>query len=88
MKLPARGIPHLFKAWDALAAKIRAHHRVTVFLDFDGTLVPLRNMPDDVQLDLAVRSTLEALVCRANTVVTRPPHTALTAERMRRLSSG
>jgi trehalose 6-phosphate phosphatase len=61
MKPPARGVPHLFTQWDRIAARIREHDRVTVFLDFDGTLVDIAPRPNLVRLKSKARSILRRL---------------------------
>jgi trehalose 6-phosphate phosphatase len=65
MKSPARRsfqpAPHFLKSWEAIADKIRRHKRVTVFLDFDGTLVNIRPRPDQVRLEPAARKILRRL---------------------------
>ncbi len=57
----SKGIPHLLKIWSDVAKKIRAHPRVTVFLDFDGTLVDIVPRPDQVRLTPAARKILRRL---------------------------
>ncbi len=58
---------------DASFATIRQQiataRSLVLFLDFDGTLVPLRSFPDEVELDPAVRSTLASLATRPDTMV-------------------
>jgi trehalose 6-phosphate phosphatase len=61
MKPPARKIPNLLKNWDGIAQKIRRHGRVTVFLDFDGTLVDIAPRPELVRLAPAARKILQRL---------------------------
>ena len=67
----ARGVPHLLAQWDRLAAKIRTHPRVVVFLDFDGTLVDIAPRPEKVRLTPTARRTLQRLArhSRATLVV-------------------
>ena len=67
----ARGVPHLLAQWDRLAAKIRTHPRVVVFLDFDGTLVDIAPRPEKVRLAPTARRTLQRLArhSRATLVV-------------------
>ena len=50
-------------------AQIARSRALVLFLDFDGTLAPLRDYADQVELDPAVRGTLEILACRADTLV-------------------
>jgi trehalose 6-phosphate phosphatase len=61
MKPAARKIPNLLKNWDAIAKEIRRSGRVTVFLDFDGTLVDIVPRPEMVRLTPAARKILERL---------------------------
>jgi trehalose 6-phosphate phosphatase len=61
MRPPGRGVPHLLSQWDRVEARIRAHSRVVVFLDFDGTLVAIAPRPDQVRLTSASRGILERL---------------------------
>src|ERR1700693_5584119 len=49
---------HLFRSWNRVNRRLRAGRTIALFLDFDGTLTPLRPRPEDVQLDEATRSTL------------------------------
>jgi trehalose-phosphatase len=52
---------HLFHSWNHVARRLRAGRTIALFLDFDGTLTPLRLRPEDVQLDEATRNTLSRL---------------------------
>jgi len=52
---------HLFQSWSHVARRLRAGRPIALFLDFDGTLTPLRPRPEDVWLDEATRSTLSHL---------------------------
>lgn len=52
---------HLFQSWSHVARRLRAGRPIALFLDFDGTLTPLRPRPEDVWLDEATRSTLSQL---------------------------
>jgi len=61
MRQPARGVSRLLPQWNRIAAKIRAHSRVVVFLDFDGTLVAIAPRPEQVRLTPAARSILRRL---------------------------
>jgi trehalose 6-phosphate phosphatase len=71
MKPPVRKIPHLLKKWDSVAKKIRKHRRVTIFLDFDGTLVEIAPRPELVRLAPPARKILRRLAShpRATLVV-------------------
>jgi trehalose 6-phosphate phosphatase len=53
--------PHLFRHWAEVAARLRSAPRIALFLDFDGTLTPLRRRPEDVVLDPATRRRLADL---------------------------
>jgi trehalose-phosphatase len=52
---------HLFRSWNRVNRRLRAGHPIALFLDFDGTLTPLRPRPEDVWLDESTRSTLTRL---------------------------
>jgi trehalose-phosphatase len=52
---------HLFKSWSHVIRRLRSRRTIALFLDFDGTLTPLRPRPEDVSLDEATRSTLSHL---------------------------
>jgi trehalose-phosphatase len=49
---------HLFHCWNHVAGRFRRSRTIALFLDFDGTLAPLRPRPDDVWLDAGTRRTL------------------------------
>lgn len=55
-------IPHLFDFWDQISGRIRAADDIRLFLDFDGTLVPYRDAPEDVKLSGPSRRALARLV--------------------------
>ena len=52
---------HLFSCWNEVAERIRRASAIALFLDFDGTLSPLRPRPEDVQLSGATRSIVATL---------------------------
>ena len=52
---------HLLDCWPQVEKRLRAAKGVALFLDFDGTLVPLRPRPKDVRLDGATRRLLQRL---------------------------
>lgn len=57
--------PHLFDRWAEVAEGIRFAPRVVLFLDFDGTLTPLRRRPEEVRpLGIALRRLLHRLARR------------------------
>jgi len=66
MKRPVRQIPDLLKDWDRIEEKIRGNGRVTVFLDFDGTLVDIAPRPELVHLTPVARKTLRRLARHPN----------------------
>jgi trehalose 6-phosphate phosphatase len=69
MKPPVRRIPDLLKDWDGIGKKIRRNGRVTVFLDFDGTLVDIAPRPELVRLTSTARSNLGCLARHPNATV-------------------
>jgi len=52
---------HLFHSWNRVARRLRAGRPIALFLDFDGTLAPLRPRPEDVWLDQETRTSLTRL---------------------------
>jgi trehalose-phosphatase len=56
-----RGSRHLFDRWAGVSRRLRHAEHIALFLDFDGTLAPLRLRPGDVRLDAAVRKAVERL---------------------------
>jgi trehalose 6-phosphate phosphatase len=52
----------LFRSWSQISARIRKSEHILLLLDFDGTLTPLRDRPDQVVLGHAMRQTLQRLV--------------------------
>jgi trehalose-phosphatase len=57
------------QAWPKIRAQLRSGDRWALFLDFDGTLVKLRNRPGDVTVPLGVRQVLQRLVRNPNVLV-------------------
>ena len=56
------GACHLFDCWPQVVRSIRSAKRLVLFIDFDGTLVPLRRRPSNVKpLDLVSRRILRWL---------------------------
>ena len=54
-------VRHLFDDWSQVASRLRLAPVIAVFLDFDGTLTPLRARPEQVTLDREARQVLEDL---------------------------
>ncbi|HEY2823313.1 MAG TPA: trehalose-phosphatase [Candidatus Acidoferrum sp.] len=54
-------VPDLLKSWDGIAAQIRKRGRVTIFLDFDGTLVDIAPRPELVHLKAEAQEVLRRL---------------------------
>ena len=54
-------VPDLLKSWNGVAAQIRKRGRVTIFLDFDGTLVDIAPRPELVHLKHEAREVLRRL---------------------------
>ncbi len=52
---------HLFDCWTEIAERLSGSRKIALFLDFDGTLAPIRPHPEDVRLDPAARQTLATL---------------------------
>jgi len=46
--VPGTGVSHLFDHWPRLIRRIKSIAHLALFLDFDGTLTPLRRRPEDV----------------------------------------
>lgn len=61
--------PHLFDEWPTIRQRLRSAGRIILFLDFDGTLTPIRSHPAEVSLHPATRSCLERLVSRPDVTV-------------------
>ncbi|HEV3237522.1 MAG TPA: trehalose-phosphatase [Gemmataceae bacterium] len=59
----------LFDHLDELGRRIDAARSLALFLDFDGTLVPLNDSPDQVQLPPSLRRRLLALSNQENRIV-------------------
>jgi trehalose 6-phosphate phosphatase len=57
----AKSVPDLLKSWGEVAAQIRKRGRVTIFLDFDGTLVDIAPRPELVRLRDEAREVLRRL---------------------------
>jgi trehalose 6-phosphate phosphatase len=64
-----RAVPHLFTRWDLVAGRIQESRRLAVFLDFDGTLVPIAPRPELVKLAGATRQALQRLAAHPRVTV-------------------
>jgi trehalose-phosphatase len=52
---------HLFLGWNEVAGRLRSASAIALFLDFDGTLSPLRPRPEEVRISGAMRSIVSTL---------------------------
>lgn len=59
----------LREAWSTIEKRLRSASSVVILTDFDGTLVPLANRPDLVQLPHSIRATLSCLASLSNVSV-------------------
>jgi trehalose 6-phosphate phosphatase len=55
------GKTHLFTEWQKLAVKIARAKRIVLFLDYDGTLTPIRPTPQQARLASPARQVLRKL---------------------------
>ncbi len=53
---------YLFQSWESFSSDIRAASHILLLSDYDGTLTPIVNRPDEAVLPMAVRDKLRALV--------------------------
>src|ERR1035437_1011570 len=60
----------LAQAISEIEKRLRSAGRLSLFLDFDGTLVPLGPDPSAIRLDPATRETLNRLSCKESIVTT------------------
>jgi trehalose 6-phosphate phosphatase len=60
---------YAFRAWREIRAHLRSADHLALFLDFDGTLVNLRNHPKDVRVPAEVPRVLTRLVQHGNVSV-------------------
>jgi trehalose 6-phosphate phosphatase len=58
-----------FRAWPEIRSRLRSAKRWALFLDFDGTLVSLRNRPADVRMPAEAKRILQRLVAHTNAFV-------------------
>jgi trehalose 6-phosphate phosphatase len=52
---------HAFDCWEEIARRIRRAAYLSLFTDFDGTLVPIRKQPDRVSLSHRLRRLLQGI---------------------------
>jgi len=52
---------HLFEHWRSIRARLKRARYVALFLDFDGTLAPLRDRPEEAELSTLTRRLLRRL---------------------------
>ena len=57
----AKPVLDLLRSWNDIAVQIRKHGRITIFLDFDGTLVDIAPRPELVHLKHEAREVLRRL---------------------------
>jgi len=57
---------HLFIGWNEVARRLRSAPSIALFLDFDGTLSPLRPRPEDVRLSGSMRRIVSTLAQKPN----------------------
>jgi len=58
---PIADVPPVLPQWDALTRCVLRGNRLAVFLDYDGTLTPIVNRPEDAVLGPDMRDRLEQL---------------------------
>jgi len=56
----------LFNDWPAISRRIAGSSKLAVFTDFDGTLVPFRDKPEEVHLPAHMRQLLSGIVERGH----------------------
>jgi len=58
---PAAEVPEMLPLWDALVRGMRRDTSLATFLDYDGTLTPIVERPEDARLDERMRNLVERL---------------------------
>ena len=61
MKNPVYLFSRRHDAWDTIARKLRSASRIAIFLDYDGTLTPIRRTPSDAFLTPEAQDILQQL---------------------------
>ncbi len=64
-RAPISGLPDALDAWDAEIAPALSGRRIAVFLDYDGTLTPIVERPEDAVLAPEMRERIRALAAHA-----------------------
>jgi len=54
-------VQHLFRSWESFSSDIRVASHILLLSDYDGTLTPIVNRPDEAVLPPEVREKLRAL---------------------------
>ena len=63
-----RDLPHALKYSDEVAQRL-AERRPAVFLDYDGTLTPIVDRPEDATISESMRDAIRALAGRCPVVI-------------------
>jgi trehalose 6-phosphate phosphatase len=64
-----RGSRHLFDRWPEVSCRLRRAKHIALFLDFDGTIVPIQARPEMVRLGRATRRLIGRLAKRPRMAV-------------------
>jgi trehalose-phosphatase len=59
---------HLLHVWAQIRRRMRRANQLVLLTDFDGTLTPIRNLPDQANLSAAVRDLLTSICEKGVTV--------------------